>query len=84
MLPYDVRGPHEELIEILRGIDVVIAAMNLAGAHDQIPLATAAKAAGVHQFVPNAFATACPPKGVLDIRDMVRFLFRFIRLLAHK
>ena len=48
-----------------------IFAANLA---DEIPLADAAKLAGVKRFVPCAFATVAPPKGIMVLREKVRDL----------
>lgn len=71
MVPYDVHGPQDNLVELLRGIDVVITAVNIQGLFDQIPLATAAKAAGVKRFVPTAYAPVVAPNGVVGISEKV-------------
>lgn len=68
----DLSGPEEDLVKILAGADVVIPVRDASGLLLQIPLANAAKKAGVKRFVPTFFATIMPPKGVLGIRETVR------------
>jgi hypothetical protein len=60
-----------QLAIILAGIDTVISTIGPGAWLDQIPLADAAKKAGVQRFVPCAFITVCPPGGVMWIRDQV-------------
>lgn len=67
----DLHGPQELIIKALQGIDVVIASLPVECLGDQIPLARAAKEAGVMRFVPSAYAMIVPPKGVVDVQDMV-------------
>lgn len=47
-----MKGPEEDLVQLLTGADVVISAVNAAVLTDQIPLVDAAKKAGVGRFVP--------------------------------
>lgn len=68
----DLGGPEEDLVKILTGADVVIPVLDASALLLQIPLANAAKMAGVKRFVPTFFATIVPPKGVLSIRETVR------------
>lgn len=82
MVAFDVNGPLEELVKLLEGIDVVIAAMGPSGFADQIPLATASKLAGVKRFVPCAYAPVSPPKGVVDVRDQVRYRYLIDSLIS--
>ncbi|KAF7561481.1 hypothetical protein G7046_g2659 [Stylonectria norvegica] len=63
-------APHDDLVEALKGQDVLIAAVDMFSVAPQIALADAAKAAGVKRFLPSAFATPCAPRGVLAFRDM--------------
>ncbi|KAJ5588200.1 isoflavone reductase [Penicillium hordei] len=65
----DLSGPEEDLVKILTGADVVIAVLDASAFLLQIPLANAAKKAGVKRFVPTFFATIVPPKGALSIRE---------------
>ncbi len=48
----DLHGPEAELVKILTGIDVVISTIGPLAFNDEIPLANAAKAAGVQRFIP--------------------------------
>lgn len=67
----DLKGPEEQLIEALAGIDVVVSCIGPAEQQDQMPLANAAKKAGVKRFVPCAFITIAPPGGIMWLRDEV-------------
>lgn len=64
----NLTGPQEDLIQILTGIDVVISCIVYTNLDDQIPLAEAAKKAGVKRFVPCDFSTPAP-RGVMLLRD---------------
>ncbi|OTB00567.1 hypothetical protein M426DRAFT_15375 [Hypoxylon sp. CI-4A] len=64
----DLRGPKEDLVSILKGVDVVISTIIYTNLDDQIPLAEAAKEAGVKRFVPSEFSTPAT-RGVLDLHD---------------
>lgn len=68
----DLKAPEEHLIEALAEIDVVISCVGPAEQQDQIPLAKAAKKAGVKRFIPCGFITVAPPGGVMWLRDEVR------------
>lgn len=68
----DLRGPQQDLVSALNGIDIVICILPPDSTIDQIPLADAALKAGVQRFVPNMWATLAPPRGVMRIRDWVR------------
>ena len=64
---------HEELVDELRGIDVVVSTFFPSEFHLQKPLAKAAKEAGVTRFIPSDWATACV-RGEMRLHDMVRVL----------
>ncbi|KAI3557898.1 isoflavone reductase [Colletotrichum abscissum] len=66
----DLEGPRAELVDVLEGADVLISAIHVSALGSQIPLADAAKAAGVKRFVPCFFATVAPAKGVLTLRQL--------------
>ena len=66
----DLTAPEGALVQLLRGIDIVISAINWQSLKDQIPLADAAKKAGVKRFIPCNFATVDAPKS-MPIRDLV-------------
>jgi hypothetical protein len=71
----DITGPVEDVIPILSGFDAVISAVSAIDGTlqlSQMNLATAAKKAGIKRFVPCAFASVCPPGGVMMLRDEVR------------
>ncbi|KAJ0104343.1 isoflavone reductase family protein [Diaporthe amygdali] len=65
----DLKGPADDLVGLLKGADVVISSINATVLLDQIPLVDAAKKAGVGRFIPCTFATACPPMGVMKLRE---------------
>lgn len=67
----DLTGPEEKLVEVLKGVDVVVSAIGPSDQLDQIPLATAAKNAGVKRFLPCGFITVAPPGGIMYLRDVV-------------
>lgn len=66
-----MKAPEDELVAALEEIEVVISCVGPAEQQDQIPLAKAAKKAGVKRFVPCGFITVCPPGGVMWLRDEV-------------
>lgn len=70
----DLKGPEESLADVLTGIDVVISCVGPSEQQDQIPLAKAAKNAGVQRFVPCGFITVAPPGGIMWLRDEVCWL----------
>ncbi|KAI1850976.1 hypothetical protein JX265_007301 [Neoarthrinium moseri] len=64
----DLLGPKERLVDVLTGIDIVISATFWRNLFDQIPLAEAAKEAGVKRFVPCSFMTPSP-RGAMRMYD---------------
>ncbi|KAI9836375.1 MAG: hypothetical protein M1819_001404 [Sarea resinae] len=71
-----------QLAGILAGVDTVISAVGPDAQLDQIPLADAAKKAGVKRFVPCGFMIVCPPGGVMFIRDEKEQVYQHIRKLG--
>ncbi|KAH6953493.1 hypothetical protein DER45DRAFT_587019 [Fusarium avenaceum] len=65
----DLKGSQDVLVDLLSGIDVVISAIFFGSLEDEIPLADAAKRAGVKRFVQSAFMVVIPPRGVVDFRE---------------
>ncbi|KAK1988411.1 isoflavone reductase [Colletotrichum cereale] len=65
----DLSGAEDEITKQLTGHDFVISAINANSLLDQIPLANAAKKAGVKRFVPCFFATVMPSRGMMRFRD---------------
>ncbi|KAI8179302.1 hypothetical protein KHU50_003047 [Colletotrichum sp. SAR 10_65] len=60
----DLEGPRVELVNVLKGVDVLILTIRVSGQGSQIPLTDAAKAASVRRLVPYIIATVAPPKDV--------------------
>src|SRR5688572_8060043 len=58
------------LVSLLTSVDVVICCLQLNSAAVQDTLIEASHEAGVGRFVPSFWATVCPPRGVMQIRDM--------------
>ncbi|GES64186.1 NAD(P)-binding protein [Aspergillus terreus] len=77
----DLKAPEETLAEALTGIDIVISCVGPAEQQDQIPLAKAAKRAGVQRFVPCAFITVAPPGGIMWLRDEKETVYNHIKQL---
>ncbi|KAH9908375.1 isoflavone reductase family protein [Xylariomycetidae sp. FL2044] len=69
VVPADLKGPKDDLVAILQGVDVVVSCITAISLADQIPLAEAAKAAGVKRFVPCDWATTAP-RGTMMLADM--------------
>lgn len=67
----DLTAPEDELVEALKGMDIVVSSVGPSDQHIQINLATAAKAAGVKRFIPCGFITVCAPGGIMWLRDEV-------------
>jgi len=61
----------ETLIKALDGIETVISTLSPTAYLAHIPLANAAKKAGVKRFIPCGFITVAPPGGVMLLRDHV-------------
>ncbi|KAI1410361.1 NAD(P)-binding protein [Hypoxylon sp. FL1857] len=64
----DLTGPQEDLVQALTGVDVIVSCIVYSSLDDQIPLAEAAKKAGVKRFVPCDFSTPAP-RGVMLLHD---------------
>ncbi|KAJ4197069.1 hypothetical protein NW767_009314 [Fusarium falciforme] len=65
----DLDDAVEVIAKSLESIDVLIAAVPPHVIETQIPLARAAKLAGVKRFVPSSFAMALAPGGVATVQD---------------
>lgn len=69
--PFDIDSPREVLVDSLKDVDILISCIS-GGAEllQQIPLADAAKEAGVSRFIPSAWLPVIPPGGVHMFRDL--------------
>jgi hypothetical protein len=61
----------KEIAKSLEGQDVLLPAISIPATGSQIPLATAAKLAGIKRFMPTFYAPVAPPKGAVALRDTV-------------
>ncbi|GJD04558.1 isoflavone reductase family protein [Colletotrichum higginsianum] len=77
----DLGGPEDEITKQLTGHEVVISAIVAEGIMDQIPLANAAKTAGVPRFVPCFFGTVMPARGMLWLRDKKEDVLNHVQTL---
>ncbi|KAJ9364962.1 isoflavone reductase family protein [Paecilomyces variotii] len=78
----ELSAPEDELVKSLSGVDILISAI---GPHDllqQKTLVKAAKEANIKRFVPCAWITICPPKGVMVLRDEKEEIYNEIKRLA--
>ncbi|KAL4734055.1 hypothetical protein BDV11DRAFT_66688 [Aspergillus similis] len=77
----DLKSSEEELEKALSDIDVVISCVGSAEQQDQIPIANAAKKAGVKRFIPCGFITVAPPGGIMWLRDEKEAVYNHIKQL---
>ncbi|KAL6401179.1 isoflavone reductase family protein [Ilyonectria robusta] len=81
VVPCDLKGPQDALVSALSGIDIVISAIFVGSLMDEIPLAEAAKRAGVKRFVQSAFMVVLPPRGAVDFRDKKEEILNYVQKL---
>lgn len=79
--PLDTRGSQESIISALQGPDLLISAIAPMELLEQVPLATAAKIAGVKRFFPCAFSTAMP-MGIQVLRDLKEDVFNHVERIG--
>lgn len=81
--PFELDGTHEELVSGLSDIEVLIAAFKPTGDAQiqQIPLAKAAKAAGIKRFIPCAWRTVLPPTGLHMLREVDEQIMNEVKLI---
>ena len=60
----------QELISLLKGIDIVISVIFPINARDQVPLIDAAFEAGVKRFLPCNWGTSVARGGIMDLHDL--------------
>ncbi|OHW96471.1 isoflavone reductase family protein [Colletotrichum incanum] len=73
--------PEDEVTKQLTGCEVVISAIVAEKLLDQIPLANAAKKAGVKRFVLYFFGTVMPSRGMLGFRDQKEDVLNHVQTL---
>jgi uncharacterized protein YbjT (DUF2867 family) len=71
----------EAIVKALSGVQVLLSCVGPMAQMDQIPLATAAKTAGVQRFVPCGYLTVMPV-GVHMLRDMKEEVYNHIKRLG--
>ena len=79
----DITSPHSTLVTALRDVDVLIS--TIAGVDEllqQIPLATAAKEAGVKRFFPSAWLPIIPAGGLHILRDLKEQVYNHVKQLG--
>lgn len=74
VVPVDLKGSETSLVRALSGVDVVVSAITFTELDSEIPLANAAKGAGVKRFLQSALMVVIPPRGVVDLREQVHAL----------
>jgi hypothetical protein len=67
----DLSTVSDDLVEALIGMDVVIDCMTLSQTKEEIVLIEASSKAKVGRFVPSLWGPACPPRGVMFLREKV-------------
>lgn len=80
--PFSITSPHETLVSSLKGVDILICCMS--GAEEmlqQIPLANAAKEAGVSRFIPSAWLPIVPQGGVHIFRDLKEQVYAHVKAI---
>ncbi|KAK5164942.1 uncharacterized protein LTR77_009607 [Saxophila tyrrhenica] len=71
----------DKIVAALEGIEILLSAVGAPGQLSQLPLATAAKTAGVKRFVPCGYVTVIPPGGVHILRDQKEEVYNLTRRL---
>ncbi|KAH8691396.1 isoflavone reductase family protein [Talaromyces proteolyticus] len=82
LISASLTGPQDELIIALSGHDVVISTISFASIEQEIPLANAAKRAGVKRFVPSGWAPVIPPAGVMVARELKEKILSHVLMLG--
>ncbi|KAL4802553.1 NAD(P)-binding protein [Aspergillus unguis] len=80
IVPADLEASGDKLVGILKGIDVVISTIHYQSLSQEIPLANAAKAAGVKRYVPCFWATIAP-RGIMRLRDEKELILDHVQRL---
>lgn len=67
----EITGPREPLVDVIKGADTVIAALNFLVLEQQTILIDVCKEAGVGRFIPDNFGPVMPPVGAMALRERV-------------
>lgn len=68
----DATDSVDSLVEVLKGVDIVISVIDAGSQLAQMNLVDAVKKIGtVKRFIPCGWITVCPPGGVFVLRDEV-------------
>lgn len=78
----DLSGPHDALVAALKDIPILISTIHPMEQLSQIPLATAAKEAGVSRFFPCAVGPIIPVGGIHHFRDQKEQIFNHVKKLG--
>ena len=76
----DLDGPQDAIVAALKDIEILISAIGPREQLQQVPLVTAAKAAGIKRFVPCAFTTLMPV-GIHQSRDQKEQIYNLVKQL---
>jgi uncharacterized protein YbjT (DUF2867 family) len=80
---FSITDPHATLVSSLADIDILICCIS--GTDEtlqQIPLADAAKEAGVKRFIPSAWLPVIPPGGIHILRDLKEQVYAHMKSIA--
>lgn len=78
----DLSADPSTLVPTLAGVETLIAAVAFPAILTQIPLATAAKAAGVKRFVPTFYAPVSAPTGITTPREEKEEVLNHVKKLG--
>ncbi|QBZ57683.1 hypothetical protein PoMZ_02618 [Pyricularia oryzae] len=75
----DMLGPREELVNVLRGADAVVAPIDFDNFEEQKALVDACKEAGVKRLTPSNFAPVMPAYNVMGMRETKEATINYIK-----
>ncbi|KAK3625152.1 hypothetical protein LTR56_020609 [Elasticomyces elasticus] len=77
----DLKASQDDIVTSLKGVEVLISAIGPMEQLEQIPLATAAKTAGVKRFLPCGAMPVVPAGGIHMLRDVKEIVYNHIKTL---
>ena len=80
--PLDLSGSHATLVAALTDVEILVSAIAPFDQLAQIPLATAAKEAGVRRFFPCAAVSVIPAGGVHLLRDEKEKVYQHVKKIG--